>query len=70
MLDNISFIFIFKILIMYISSIQHRQYLLRVMKFLFFLLKSSLRRSYGCHHDMIDRYGISVLQITTDMFHL
>jgi hypothetical protein len=33
-------------------------------------LKSSLRKLYGRHHDLVDRYGISVSQITTDMFHL
>jgi hypothetical protein len=33
-------------------------------------LKSSVRKLYGPHHDLVDRYGISVSQITTDMFHL
>ena len=33
-------------------------------------LKSSLPRFYGGHHDLVDRYGTSVTQITTDMFHL
>ena len=33
-------------------------------------LKSSLRKFYGHHHDLVDRYGISVSQMTTDMFHL
>ena len=33
-------------------------------------LKSSLRKFYGRHHDMVDRYGISVSQMTKDMFHL
>jgi hypothetical protein len=33
-------------------------------------LKSSLRKLYCRHHDLVDRYGISVSQITTDMFHL
>jgi hypothetical protein len=23
---------------------------------------------YGCHHDLVNRYGISVSQMTTDMF--
>jgi hypothetical protein len=32
-------------------------------------LKSSLRKFYGRHHDLVDRYGISVSQMTTDMFH-
>jgi hypothetical protein len=33
-------------------------------------LKSSLRKLYGQHLDLVDRYGISVSQMTTDMFHL
>jgi len=32
-------------------------------------LKSSLRTFYG-RHDLVNRYGISVSQMTTDMFHL
>ena len=37
-----------------------------------FLVKvtSSLRKFYGRHHDLVDRYGISVSQMTTDMIHL
>jgi len=38
--------------------------------FLLVKLKSSLRKFYGRHHDLIDRYGISVSQVTKDMFHL
>ena len=38
--------------------------------FLLVKLKSSLRIIYGRHHDLVDRYGISVSQMTTDMFHL
>ena len=34
------------------------------------MLKSSLRKFYGRHHDLVDRYGISVSQMTTDTFHL
>jgi hypothetical protein len=34
--------------------------------FLLVKLKSSLRRIYGPHHDLVDRYGISVSQMTTD----
>jgi hypothetical protein len=33
-------------------------------------LKSSLRKLYGGHHDLVDRYGISVSQMTSDMFQL
>jgi hypothetical protein len=32
--------------------------------------KSSLRKLYGRHHDLVDRYGISVSILTTDMFYL
>jgi hypothetical protein len=38
--------------------------------FLLVKLKSSLRKFYGQHHDLVDRYGIYVSQMTTDMFHL
>jgi hypothetical protein len=38
--------------------------------FLLVKLKSSLRKLYGHHHDLVDRYKISVSQMTTDMFHL
>ena len=31
---------------------------------------SSLRKFYGLHHDLVNRSGISVSQMTTDMFHL
>ena len=36
--------------------------------FLLVKLKSSLRNFYGRHHDMVNHYGISVSQMTTDMF--
>ena len=36
--------------------------------FLIKRLKSSLRKYYGRHHDLVNRYGISVSQMTTDMF--
>jgi len=38
--------------------------------FLLTKLKSLLRKFYGRHHGLVDRYGISVLQMTTDMFHM
>ena len=38
--------------------------------FLLVKLKSSLRKFYGRHHDLVDSYGISVSQMTMDMFHL
>ena len=38
--------------------------------FLLVKLKTSLRKFYGRHQDLVDCYGISVLQMTTDMFHL
>jgi hypothetical protein len=31
--------------------------------------KSSPQTFYVRHHDLVDRYGISVSQMTTDMFH-
>ena len=38
--------------------------------FLLVKLKSSLRKFYGRHHDLFDRYGISVSQMISDMFHV
>ena len=38
--------------------------------FLLVKLNSSLRQFYGRHHDLVDRYGISVSQMIMDMFHL
>ena len=38
--------------------------------FLLVKLMSSLRKFYGRHHDLVDHYGISVSQMTTDMVHL
>ena len=38
--------------------------------FLLVKLKSSLRNLYVRHHDLVDRYGIAVSQMITDMFHL
>ena len=32
-------------------------------------LRSSLRKFYGPHHDLVNRCGISMSQMTTDMFH-
>ena len=37
--------------------------------FILFKLKSSLRKFYGHHHDLVNRYGTSVSQMTTDMLH-
>jgi hypothetical protein len=37
--------------------------------FLLVKLKSSLRKCYGRHHDLVDCYVIYVSQMTTDMFH-
>jgi hypothetical protein len=34
------------------------------------MLNSSLRHFYGHHHDLVNRYGISVSQMTADMFRL
>jgi hypothetical protein len=38
-------------------------------EFLFTKLKSSLRKLHGRQHDLVDRYGISVSQMTTDVFY-
>ena len=38
--------------------------------FLLVKLKSSLQKFYGHHHDLVDHYGISVSQMTIDLFHL
>ena len=38
--------------------------------FLLVKLKSSLQKFYGRHHDLVDRYGIYVSQMTTDMLQL
>ena len=38
--------------------------------FLLVKLKSSLRKFYGHHHDLVNRYGTPVSQMTTGMFHL
>ena len=38
--------------------------------FLFVKLKSSRRQFYGRHHDLVDCYGISASQMTTNMFNL
>ena len=38
--------------------------------FLLVKLKTSLRKFYGRHQDLVGRYGISVSQMTMDMFHL
>ena len=38
--------------------------------FLVVKLKSSLRKFYCSHHDLVNRYGITVSQMTTNMFWL
>ena len=38
--------------------------------FLLAKLKSSLQKFYSHHHNLVDHYGISVSQMTKDMFHL
>ena len=39
-------------------------------RFLLIKLKSSRRTFYGRNHDLVDRYGISVSQMITSMFHV
>ena len=43
---------------------------LLIQGFLLVKMKSSLRKFYGHHHDLVDHYGISASQMTTDKFHL
>ena len=43
---------------------------LLIQGFLLVKLKSSLRKFYGRHHDLVDCYGIFVSQMTTVMSHL
>jgi hypothetical protein len=42
---------------------------LRKQRFLLIKFRSSLQIFYGRQLDLVDRYGISVSQMTTDMFH-
>jgi hypothetical protein len=35
----------------------------------FNILSMQYWNAYGRHHDLVNRYGVSVLQMTTDMFH-
>jgi len=39
-------------------------------RFILVKLKSSHRMCYGRHHDVANHYGISVSQITTNIFRL
>jgi hypothetical protein len=43
---------------------------MELLNYLLVKLKSSLRKFYGRHHDLVDHYGIFVSQMTTDVFHL
>ena len=38
--------------------------------FLVVKLKSSTRKFYACHHGLVNRYGVSMSQINTNIFHL
>jgi hypothetical protein len=47
--------------------------LISILSFSLFLVdksKSSARKGYECHHDLVNRYGMSVLQMNTAMFRL
>ena len=33
-----------------------------------YLLKQNIRKFYGRHHDLVNRYGISVSKVSSDMF--
>ena len=48
----------------------HRDKLLFMLKqeFQMVKLKSSLRKFYGRYHELVDRYGITVSQMISDMF--
>ena len=37
-------------------------------EFLVVRMMSSIRKSYGCHHDLVNLYGISASPMNTDMF--
>jgi hypothetical protein len=39
-------------------------------RFLLVKMKSPLRKFNGRHNDLVDRYGISISLMITDMFHL
>jgi hypothetical protein len=44
--------------------------LARKQEFLVVKLKASLRKYYDRHHDLVNRYELSVSQMTTDIFRL
>ena len=33
-------------------------------------LKSSLQKIYGCHHELVDRYGVCICTMKTDLFNM
>jgi hypothetical protein len=39
-------------------------------EFLLAKLKTALRTFYGCNHDLVNRYGVSVSHMIRDIFHL
>jgi hypothetical protein len=39
-------------------------------RFLVVKLKSSTKKFYACHHDLVNRYRVSMSQINTNIFHL
>jgi len=49
-------------------TVQNQWLKVTLLKSGFLLVK--LKSSFRTFHDLVDRYGISVSQITTDMFHL
>jgi hypothetical protein len=44
-----------------------RELLILHQGFLVVRLKSSIRKFYGRHHDLVNRYGVFASQMTTDM---
>ena len=53
----------------HLQSVFHKIFLIRCSNNYVIKLRSSLRKFYGHHHDLVNRCGISMSQMTTDMFH-
>ena len=34
------------------------------------MLKSVLQKFYGCHHELVDRYGVCICALRTDLFNM
>ena len=42
----------------------------KVLFIILITLKSSLQKFYGRHHELVDRYGVSICTIKTDLFNV